>query len=630
MSAIKTANGNGRKSKAQAFDAHSEAELPPAIANRVNGKPPHPSINGTTTPAGIAVNDPAATGFSDEPAELQPLSGKTLERDYGGKTLSNMLLGALVRHPENRRPTDEAVAKMAASILKEGLLDPLVVRSLGDGRWQIISGETRYLALKQLGRKGCDAHVLHCDDARALELLATYNAERTDLNVIEKARMIQALCRPAAESGGGMTREQAAKIYGLETGAAASNLVRLLELPKVWQDRIASGEFPQTFARLLVPYAHAPRLMAVVDEVYRKAMKKGGYERDRWSDRAGVERQVDNIVMNHTRPVGKEKRFYNLGEKHGYHHGEYPILFKLTPELEAELGIVELTEGKKTVRMATNAELYDKHQLPLVIEKAKAKKRGDVGASSKDKGSKGEPTAAEKKAKAKEQERILEQRVDKWRHRLLRNLVAEELKRLPTFSWQHLKLLLWLTTQPQFSYSDEAALDLQGTVVASAGQRADEYVNSEDAWNAMHAKYYERKGYSDQRAGLEDISRQLLQKLFRTDPKNPDYQIIPLEVIEGAASDLSIDLADAWRKLQHASDQTELETLFELYSTDQLDELAKELGVSLANAGKKSAKVKVFVGSAKAGRLLKMPKSIKPLPTAEPAAAGGKKKKGGR
>jgi hypothetical protein len=82
------------------------------------------------------------------------------------------------------------------------------------------------------------------------------------------------------------------------------------------------------------------------------------------------------------------------------------------------------------------------------------------------------------------------------------------------------------------------------------------------------------------------------------------------------------------RKLQQAADRTPIETFFELHSSDQLDELGRELKVSVELARKKGAKVLILAASAHAGKLLPLPKSIKPLP--EAAAAGGKKKKGAK
>jgi hypothetical protein len=62
-----------------------------------------------------------------------------------------------------------------------------------------------------------------------------------------------------ADSGGrsGLTKDAAAKRVGLKDGSSASNLVRLLKLPKIWQDRVAAGELPESFARLIVPICHA-------------------------------------------------------------------------------------------------------------------------------------------------------------------------------------------------------------------------------------------------------------------------------------------------------------------------------------------------------------------------------------
>jgi hypothetical protein len=385
------------------------------------------------------------------------------------------------------------------------------------------------------------------DDARALELLAIYNAERSDLNCIEKARLIDRLCQPTEQDGGGLTREQAAKIYGLETGAAASNLVGLLKLPKVWQDRVASGEFPQTFARLLVPYAHAPRLMDAIDRDYRADMKAGGYRAETWATRSDVERGIHSVVDDNVRPVDKSKRKYRLDEKHGYHWGDYPMLFKLTPELEADLGIVELVEGNHSRRVATNVALYDKHQLPLIIEKAKAKNK--LGASrTDDKAKDRKKTPAELKAAAKRAEEILASRITAWRHGWLRSVIAEQLRAdVQGLDWIKVKIVLWLASQVSFGSQGKEAIALPSVICQAVGfvykpHYAGDEPGADEVWEALCGKFYKKAGYSDHLAGLTNAAKAIVLKLFATEDHNPDYPNLPHEVVDGVAADLGVDL----------------------------------------------------------------------------------------
>lgn len=206
-----------------------------------------PGMTSTTTPAGIAAIDPAARAAAEESVHH--------ERLLAGPTLA-MPLYHVVRHPANRHPSPEAVTECAASLAAIGQLEPLVVRFLPvEGKYQILSGETRWLAAQRLGWHEIAARVVEADDAEAVKLVAEHNAHRHDLNPIEQARLIETLCRPVDQGGGGLTREQAARSVGLESASAASNLVRLLSLPQVWQDRVANGELPQTWARCLLAIA---------------------------------------------------------------------------------------------------------------------------------------------------------------------------------------------------------------------------------------------------------------------------------------------------------------------------------------------------------------------------------------
>jgi uncharacterized ParB-like nuclease family protein len=176
------------------------------IVARAKPLQPHPATTSTTTPAGIAANDRSATGFNDAPVrgnghpkntngngavpaerprtnrkEKAPLPTRVPSADYhssGGQSrpqagqVVKIALDVLVRHPVNRHPTKESIAARAES-MKGGQLEPILVRRHLEwginGRYQILSGETRWLAAKKLGRETIDARIRECDDTQALE-----------------------------------------------------------------------------------------------------------------------------------------------------------------------------------------------------------------------------------------------------------------------------------------------------------------------------------------------------------------------------------------------------------------------------------------------------------------------------
>jgi ParB/RepB/Spo0J family partition protein len=245
---------------------------------------------------------PRAT-TSRQGAAADPIDGDGARALLGSAVLLFPRPDQLTRHPDNREPTAAAVAAMVASMRAEGQIEPLLVRPMpgpqgersGAAGWQIISGETRWRAARELGLESLAVRVVDATDPRALELMAICNARRVDLDPVEKARLIARLCAPIVRGGAGLTREAAAKIYGLESGAAASNLVRLLDLPVAWRERVASGAVPQSVARLLLPYVEAPRILEAIGASWEKAQAPNAadWDRENWSTR---ERAADEIL----------------------------------------------------------------------------------------------------------------------------------------------------------------------------------------------------------------------------------------------------------------------------------------------------------------------------------------------
>ena len=99
----------------------------------------------------------------------------------------------LVRHPQNRQPKPERVEELATSIEADGVRTPLVVRPFGDGVFQIICGEHRWLAAKSAGLMMVPCQVRDLDDKAALELILLDNLERVDFSPMEESDAVRAL-----------------------------------------------------------------------------------------------------------------------------------------------------------------------------------------------------------------------------------------------------------------------------------------------------------------------------------------------------------------------------------------------------------------------------------------------------
>lgn len=159
----------------------------------------------------------------------------------------------------------EKIQELQDSIATYGILEPLIVIQKPDGRFELIAGERRWRAAKNLGLPKVPVIVRHADDLERLELSLIENLQRQDLNPIEEAQGYQELI-----NGFGLTQEQVAKKVG-KSRETVSNLLRLLELSGEMQKAIASAKISGAHARILLSIDN-PRHR---EEVFRKIIDKG-------------------------------------------------------------------------------------------------------------------------------------------------------------------------------------------------------------------------------------------------------------------------------------------------------------------------------------------------------------------
>ena len=125
-----------------------------------------------------------------------------------------------------KRFEPEALADLADSIRLHGIIQPLTVRRLASGYYQIIAGERRWRAAKQAGLDEVPAVIIEADDRKVMELGLIENLQREDLNPAEEARGFQTLMEEY-----GLTQEQVAERMG-KSRPAIANTLRLLALPE--------------------------------------------------------------------------------------------------------------------------------------------------------------------------------------------------------------------------------------------------------------------------------------------------------------------------------------------------------------------------------------------------------------
>ncbi len=177
-------------------------------------------------------------------------------------------LGEIDRNPyQTRTRFDEAqLGELAASIVATGVVQPVLVRALADGRFQLIAGERRWLASKIAGKATIPAILRQVSDQQAMEMTIVENLQRTDLNPMEQARAYDRLSRDFK-----LTQEQMAQRTGKDRTSVA-NFLRLLRLPAEVQAKVEAGELSFGHARALLALENPESVLKAAQKVSALSM----------------------------------------------------------------------------------------------------------------------------------------------------------------------------------------------------------------------------------------------------------------------------------------------------------------------------------------------------------------------
>ena len=141
---------------------------------------------------------------------------------------------------------EEQLLTLADSIREHGILQPLAVRAVGEGDYQIIAGERRWRAARIAGLSEVPVVVIEADDKTVMELALVENLQRQDLNPMEEAEGYRSLMQEF-----GMTQEQAAQRVG-KSRPAVANALRLLNLPEKMLEMVRKGDLTAGHARAVL------------------------------------------------------------------------------------------------------------------------------------------------------------------------------------------------------------------------------------------------------------------------------------------------------------------------------------------------------------------------------------------
>src|SRR5215204_2034088 len=162
--------------------------------------------------------------------------------------------------------TEPELAELEASIRASGLLQPIIVRSRGDGKWELVAGERRLRAVGRIGWSEIPAVVRDFDDRAMLTLALVENLQRADLNPLEEAEGYQRLIDEF-----GLTQQQVADAVGKDR-TSITNLLRVLTLQPAVRQLVERGHITAGHARALLPIKDERRQLELANEIVARQL----------------------------------------------------------------------------------------------------------------------------------------------------------------------------------------------------------------------------------------------------------------------------------------------------------------------------------------------------------------------
>jgi ParB family chromosome partitioning protein len=234
-------------------------------------------------------------------------------------------LDSIALNPRQPRKTldESAIRELAASIREHGIIQPVVVRPSGEGRYELVAGERRLRAARIAGLRKVPALVREMKDQQSLEVALIENIQREDISPMDAARAYRRLIEEFD-----LSQEELASRLG-KSRSAIANTLRLLQLPESIQQRVEKGELSEGHARALLSIPTMNGQLLVADEVVRKgasvreaermarawnsAAKKAAVSRETSShpalaELAAVEEQLRDLFKTRVRVVYAEDR----------------------------------------------------------------------------------------------------------------------------------------------------------------------------------------------------------------------------------------------------------------------------------------------------------------------------------
>jgi len=258
---------------------------------------------------------------------LIPQAPTQTPTDPGTKTSRGLLQLDLDRiRPNREQPRrefdQESLQELAASMAAEGVLQPVIVRPVGEGHYELIAGERRWRAAQIAGLLKVPALVREVDDTRVLEMALIENIQREDLNAIESASAFRTLIDDL-----GLTQQDLADRVGKQR-ATISNMLRLLDLPGSVKQKLRDGSVTTGHAKAILSLESPQLQIRLADRVAREGLSV---------------REVEKLAKRMSQPAVAAKANPTPRD---------PNVVSAEESLQSALGTkVSITQGKKGGRI---------------------------------------------------------------------------------------------------------------------------------------------------------------------------------------------------------------------------------------------------------------------------------------
>lgn len=241
------------------------------------------------------------------------------------------------REQPRKKFSDEAITSLADSIREHGMLQPILVRPIPAGGYQIVAGERRWRAARMLGLDEVPVNIRELSDSETMQIAIIENLQRENLNPVEEANGYNELIEKY-----GMTQDKVAKMVGRSRSSVA-NAIRILTLPESVLDMIEKGDLSIGHAKALLGFEDRELLISIAEKASNGGM---------------TVRQVENAVKKSEESVTDKSA--------DRHIDNYFVEMEIS--LNEKLGRrVKVDYGKSKGTLIL--EFYDKNDLAEIAEK---------------------------------------------------------------------------------------------------------------------------------------------------------------------------------------------------------------------------------------------------------------------